>query len=136
MTRREPGGGNLTGESLFDAEKSEWERGGEINGDPRGSYTKGKVKLFPSVTVTVFIRLPLPLSVFSSSLTSTFSHQPVFSFSPLKTLLLFLNFHLSIFFNFSLKCSKYVIILSTRCDSSDKRCQYIVLQRYLMKLAC
>ena len=41
----------------------EGERGREINGDPLGSYTKGKVKVFSSFTLTVFLQLPLPLSI-------------------------------------------------------------------------
>lgn len=75
MTWREAGVGNLTGEFLFDAE--EGERGREINGDPPGSYTKGKEKLFLSFTLTVFLWRPPPVKCLSlpSSLTFALSHQ-------------------------------------------------------------
>lgn len=98
MCWREPGGGNITGESGLDAERA---GGREINGDPPGGYTKEKVKLFPSFTLTVFLRLPLPVSFLFLSLMSTFSHQ-IFSLTFFLLLLLLLKIPSPLFFLISI----------------------------------
>lgn len=99
--------------NLYLMPRKERQGGREINGDPLGSYTKGKIKLFPSLTLTVFLRLPPPLSIFSFSppfcrplshissssypLFPPASSSTVLYFAQLKSLLC--NFHLTITFD-------------------------------------